>query len=347
MAKIWVIGGGIAGICMSHALRSRGVDVFFTDDQKQGGSSMAAAGIINPVTGKRFVKSWRFDEFLPFARSFYQNMETLLGGSIWQEKAITRLLRTPEEINDWSVRCTQPDYQALIGDVEEVGEWAALLHPGFKAAAILGAARVNFQNLITAYHHRAKEEGWYEKSSVNLGELPDAVKKYDAVVLCEGYVASENPWFPALPWQLAKGEALIVAIDGAKAASINSMLKKTHTLVPLGNGRFWTGGTYQWHYLDAKPSEGEKTTLVRQLNEVLAVPYRIEAHWAGVRPSVKDRRPFLGESPVVKRLFMFNGLGTKGALMAPYWAQHLTDHVLDGKTLDPLVDVQRVFSKNL
>lgn len=347
MAKIWVVGGGIAGISLCHTLRSRGVDVFFTDDQKAGGSSRAAAGIINPVTGKRFVKSWRFDEFFPFARQFYQTMEATFGGSIWQEKAITRLLRTPEEINDWSVRCTQPDYQALIGDVEEVGEWADLLHPGFKAAAILGAARVNFQHLITAYHNRAQEEGWYEKRSVDLSELPETIKQFDAVVLCEGYLASNNTYFPELPWQLAKGEALIVCIDGEKAAGINSMLKKTHTLVPLGNGRFWSGGTYQWFYPDAEPSEGEKNTLVRQLDEVLAVPYRIEAQWAGVRPSVKDRRPFLGESPVLKRLFMFNGLGTKGALMAPFWANHLSDHILEGKPLDPLVDVQRVFSKNL
>lgn len=347
MAKIWVVGGGIAGVCLSHTLRSRGADVFLTDDQKQGGSSRAAAGIVNPVTGKRFVKSWRYDDFFPFARQFYQKMEALLDGSIWQEKPITRLLRSPEEINDWSVRFTQPEYQALIGDVEDVGEWAPLLRPGFKSAAILGAARVNFQHLITAYQNRASTEGWFEKKSVETTELQDAIEKFDAVVVCEGYLASNNPFFPELPWQLAKGEALIVTIDGEKANGINSMLKKTHTLVPLGNGRFWSGGTYQWHYPDTEPSEGEKSTLVRQLDEVLTVPYRIEAHWAGVRPSVKDRRPFLGESPVLKRLFLLNGLGTKGALMAPFWANHLADHLLEGKQLDPLVDIQRVFSKNL
>ena len=123
---------------------------------------------------------------------------------------------------------------------------------------------------------------------------------------------------------------------------ITDMLKKTSLIAPLGDGLFWAGGSYQWHYPDLEPSAGERDYILGRLNEMLAVPFEIVGHSAGVRPSVKDRRPFLGESNLLPNVYMFNGLGTKGALLAPIWAEHLSNHMLKGEAISPEVWVGRL-----
>jgi len=64
-------------------------------------------------------------------------------------------------------------------------------------------------------------------------------------------------------------------------------------------------------------------------------------HKAGIRPTVKDRRPFLGAHPDHNNLYVFNGLGTKGVSLAPYFAKHLVDHMVDGVELMKEVSIGR------
>lgn len=151
-----------------------------------------------------------------------------------------------------------------------------------------------------------------------------------------------NPFFPDLAWQVVKGEAFIIRF--ATESGLNTpreMLKKEAIVVPIGDGLYWAGGTYNWTFDDENPTEGEKEILLGRLRDMLAVPFEIVAHRAAVRPATKDRRPFLGRSPLNDKVFIFNGLGTKGALLAPYWAQHLAEHLLNGASLDPEVDIRR------
>ena len=113
------------------------------------------------------------------------------------------------------------------------------------------------------------------------------------------------------------------------------------TLVPVGDNLFWAGGSYQWHFPDLLPSEGEKQFILKHIEEMLAAPFEIVGHVAGVRPTVKDRRPFIGQSVLHSKVFIFNVLGTKGALLAPFWAEHFAKHLLQGTSLDSMVDIRR------
>ena len=136
---------------LAHVLRHKGAQVMLAEGKLPGRSSEVAAGIINPVTGKRFVKSWRLDDFFPVARRQYQELEPQLGIQIWEERPILRLLATPEETNDWSVRCAQPDYADHLGELSSAGAWTPFLKPGFHFGAIRQAARVNFPKLINRF----------------------------------------------------------------------------------------------------------------------------------------------------------------------------------------------------
>ncbi len=342
--RVLVIGQGIAGTVLAWTLRQRGVQVHVADAAHPHQSSGVAAGIINPVTGKRFVKSWRFDDFYTLAQSAYREMEQALGVRIWHDHSILRLLETPQEKNDWALRMATPEYGALLGERADAGAWAPVLAPGFSVGVIRNAARVDFSMLMQQFRRLALQEGWLtpEQWSTQTARTRVAAGDFDAVVFCEGYRAALNPLFPGLAWQLSKGEAMILRFRAPQAAHIHTeMLKKTMLLAPLGDGLFWAGASYNWAYDDDGPSEAEQAFLEARIRPMLAVEYEVVRRMAAVRPTVKDRRPFLGESPIERKAFIFNGLGTKGALLAPFWAAHLADHILEGKALDREVDIQR------
>lgn len=339
--KILLIGQGIAGTMLAWSLQNRGAQVFVAEGCLPGDASSVAAGIINPVTGKRFVKSWQFDDFFSVAQTAYQSLEQTLNIEIWSEQSIVRLLASPEEANDWALRYASPDYAELLGETTDAGAWSRFLQPGFRFGVIRQAARVDFQKLMAAYRQKAIEEGVFLQKKIDCQQIEQQTNGYDTVIFCEGWRGEQNPFFPNLHWQLAKGEALLIRLKDEQASSIEAMLKKTVTLVPLGNGVFWAGGSYQWHFPHLLPSEGEKNFILNHLKEMLAAPFEVIGHRAGVRPTVKDRRPLVGQSQANPKFFIFNGLGTKGALLAPYWAAHFAQHLLEGKPLDAAVDIRR------
>ncbi len=341
MKKFLIVGQGIAGTMLAWSLQRRGAAVHLADGALPGRSSIAAAGVINPVTGRRFVRSWRFAEFYPVARSAYRALETELGISIWTDLSILRLLATPEEANDWSARCALPGYADFLSVPADAGHWAPVVKPGFHYGRIQPAARVNFSVLLPAFRQKARAEGCFFEKQIDYREIPQLSAAYDGIIFCEGWRARENPFFPDLSWQTAKGEALLIRLADPRPADGDQILKKTVTLVPLGDGLLWVGGAYQWNYTELTPGDSEKQSILEQLKEVLAVPFDIAGQVAGIRPTVKDRRPFVGESRVQPGVFLFNGLGSKGALLAPFWAEHLAEHMLDGKPLDREVDIRR------
>ena len=76
------------------------------------------------------------------------------------------------------------------------------------------------------------------------------------------------------------------------------------------------------------------------------LPFEIIDHQAGIRPTVKDRRPLLGVHPAHHQLAIFNGMGTKGVMLAPYFANHLVNHLENDDKLLPEIDIVR-FGKKL
>ena len=168
-------------------------------------------------------------------------------------------------------------------------------------------------------------------------ELVAAFRERGAEIASHGRTNSEHQ--ADLPE--AEDNILLIRLADPRPADGDQILKKTVTLVPLGDGLLWVGGAYQWNYTELTPGDSEKQSILEQLKEVLAVPFDIAGQVAGIRPTVKDRRPFVGESRVQPAVFLFNGLGSKGALLAPFWAEHLAEHMLDGKPLDREVDIRR------
>ncbi len=347
MTKILVVGQGIAGTLLAWSLRKKGVEVHVADGNLAGSSSSVAAGIINPVTGKRFVKSWRFDEFFPVAKKIYEEIEQEFGISIWKECPTLRLLGAPEEANDWSIRCAQPEYTDYLSETADAGPWSPLLKPNFRLGIIQKSARVKFPVFLSTFREKARQEGVFIEKNIDYQEVDLLLREYDRIVFCEGWRAEANPFFPETTFRVSKGEALIIRFPSrlttqSRLTSIASntppsgqttlsrqtaiptdMLKKTVLLAPLGDGTFWVGSTYDWNFDDPMPSAEGRDHILGYLHEMFDAPFEVVGHVAGIRPTMVDRRPVVGQSKINPKVFIFNGLGTKGSLLAPFFAEQL------------------------
>lgn len=340
-----VVGQGLAGTLISFMLERAGKDCLVIDAGIEQAASSVAAGIINPVTGRRYVKSWRIDTLLPFARRTYQELEALLGTSFASDYRIIRSIGSVKEENDWLARSADPSYEKYILDEADTSVFRDKIEPAFAYGELDRGMRVDIAGLIRHYRSYLTDTGKllpasFDHSMLQTGDSGVTYGEIQArgVIFCEGYRAKYNPLFNYLPFHGDKGEVLIVRIPGA---NFDKLLKQNIFIVPLEADLYWVGTTYFRSYETLEPTPEGKTWLLTKLSEILRLPFEVVDHRAAVRPTVKDRRPFLGAHPDISGLWLFNGLGTKGTSLGPYWADHLTKHILEGQELDPEVNINR------
>ena len=60
-----IVGQGLAGSLLASELLDAGKTIQIFDADHEGAASAIAAGIINPITGRRLVKSWMIMSFYP------------------------------------------------------------------------------------------------------------------------------------------------------------------------------------------------------------------------------------------------------------------------------------------
>ena len=162
---------------------------------------------------------------------------------------------------------------------------------------------------------------------------------FGKVVFCEGYKAQQNPFFKNLPFKLVKGEIMNIEHD---ALDLDVVLNKNGFLMPIGQNKFKVGATYEWNELNQEPSEKGKAQLLEKLTLIKEYDFKIIKHWAGVRPTTSDRRPLLGESTLQNNAYIFNGLGTKGVMIAPFYATQMVKFLFNETELDDEVSLKRI-----
>lgn len=304
-----------------------------------------AAGIVNPITGRRFVKSWRIEELLPAARKLYAELEDFLNVKIWHDLPLIRTLYNRGDENDWLARSADPGYPEYMDSRPDLGRLPKVTEPVFAYVGVRHAARVDIATLVESYRKKLKKEERFMEEEVNyqLFSFTETGVTYnrlhfDRIIFCEGWRARYNPWFGHLPHGGNKGEVLTVKTD---APLLQRMFKHRIFLVPRADGVYWIGATSENKFQDDSPTPANRQYLTDRLEEVLNVPFEVVDHQAAVRPTVRDRRPFLGVHPEHRNLFIFNGLGTKGASLAPLCSQWLFDYLEDEKSLPSEVDIRR------
>lgn len=346
-----IIGQGLAGSLLAWELRERGERILVLDDGHQSAASTAAAGLLNPVTGQRLVKTAGVDECLPFARERYRELERRLGRALLFEKPMWRLFRHPREQEAWRKRSEDPAYRGYLGEALT----AAALQPPFVAPeggfVQQQTGFLDTNALMAGIREQLSAGGHYRRQSVDynaIEPLGDRVRVGEhlcrRVIFCEGYKAQHNPWFDWLPFQPAKGEILSIQIDTPLPDAIINAGK---WLMPRGGNDYRLGATYDRERLDEQPTEEGVKELLDALPRLLApVPeYRVIERRAGVRPNTLDKQPFIGLHPKWPQLGIFNGFGSKGSLLIPWHAKRFAVALHGGNALPAEVAIRRYLSR--
>ena len=347
-----IIGQGLAGTALAWRLWQRGVPFRLVDREQPGTCSQIAAGLVTPITGMRLNLNWRFVELNSEAVAFYREVEARTGGVFYHAKDQVRLFRSEEERALFRRRLEDPALAAQVTQVAWDAEQAeSLLGNAFQApfggfeqrsggfldtAAYLAASRAFFSELGCQTQGEVRWE--------DLTALADGVRwreeSYAAAVFCQGWEAARNPWFEWVPFQSARGSILSARPgDWTEERVING---GGCWLLRRPDGSLRAGPTYEPRFDAARPQEPdpEKVAALRQrLAQMLQRSVSWEEVHTAVRPIVKRAKLLVGRHPSLPRVGFFNGLGSKGALRAPWAARQWVEHWLDGAALEAEIDL--------
>lgn len=305
-----IVGQGLAGTCLAWELWKRGAD-FMLLDRESGGSSRVAAGLINPVTGKNFEPSHRIAGFLPEALDFYQEVGKLIGRELWHPLPVLRLADGDKEWLKILTKTAQPEIAPWIrkGPMNVEG-WHGAVELG-------GGGRLDTRAFLDGSRDFFRASGLYQKSCLvpSEGAAP--------TIWCEGAAGLMRGAYG--PHRCAKGEILTIRATGWDEERIR--VGAGGWLVPLGDGIFKAGSTYEWNQLDETPTDAGRLRVSEIIRRLGGGDFEIIAHEAGIRPILRRSEPLIG--PLDDGNWVFNGLGSKGSLYAPGMARMLAAWIVD------------------
>lgn len=338
-----IVGQGLAGTTLALHLQAAGQRVLVLDAGKPVTASKIAAGLMTPITGQRLTLSWRVDEFLPYARGFYRQIEDKSHRSFFHDRKAVRLFTKEAEQAIFEKRRVDPKFCAHLAD-EAVD---ALLPENFADTSGGGFSMKAAQLDVAAFLDAARGLLTVEQTTVDWHR--DVAFDADAVsvlghsarylVSCEGYGAATNPYFGFVPFNAAKGDILTLRFDApVPAYSLHRGMWLAPTEDPCV---FRLGASYDWAQLDDVPDAAAGLALEEKLKSFFHVPYEVINHKAAVRPIVKESKALIGFHPTHSQLGFFNALGSKGSLHGPWFARLFCEAILTGGLVPPEFDVQQ------
>jgi glycine oxidase len=343
-----IAGQGLAGTVLAYTLLREGRSVLIIDDNDPAAASKVAAGIYNPIVPKRLAKSWRADELLPVMHEFYPSIEKLLHGTFFHTKRMIKPFTQEQEKLHWLKKAGEDMGEYLSTEIF-MDDMEGMIESPLGFSEILGTGNLDTITFLEGSRWYFKKLGIlleerFDHRLLALKEEDEAVyKDYHAgkVIFCEGHRAAENPYFSFADYRLTKGEVLIIKLPEDRSIAQDFIINKGVFVLPLENNTYKVGATFDWQDMTQEPTTKARLELAEKLRKVLKIPFEIVDQQAGIRPTINDRRPVIGLHPEHSMLGIFNGLGTKGVMLAPYFAKHFSGFLQGRHPLDPEVDVLR------
>lgn len=325
-----IIGQGVSGTFLSYFFDKASLDYIVIDDNYSKSPSRVAAGLINPVTGRRLVKVWMDDIIIPFAEKTYTEIGTLLNIQTIYKKKILDLFPNPFMRGSFIKRLNQDlpyielnEDPYLMSDLFNYEFGSGFINPGYY---------INLADLLPAWRNYLIQknrfiEDTFDYVGLHIADNNVSYKDIEAkqIIFCDGNNGIHNPYFANLPFALNKGETLMIE---APDLPDNFIYKKSRTIVPMAQkGIFWVGTNYIWNFDNDAITEEYAVSTKQILDNWLKVPYKVLEHRSAVRPATVERRPFVGFHPIHKNVGILNGLGTKGCSLGPFFANQLFQNI--------------------
>jgi glycine/D-amino acid oxidase-like deaminating enzyme len=338
-----IVGQGLAGSILAYELFQLGHQVTIYDKGHDLSASRCAAGLYNPITGRKMVKTWMADELFEDLESYYFELQKMLGVEFLHPLPIYRPFFSVEELNDWMGRASSPESTSFIGEVRQKSIGLMNFNDPYGGILLKKSGYVDLPVLLKSFRKYFIYKGILKNELFDWGkvECQDTAVMYeeqtfDRVISCEGPAVNKNAFFRHLKFKPVKGELLDVRCQ----LKSNLILNRGVFMIPK-EGFYTIGSNYDHSILDWTPSEKGLNSIMDKLSRIFVGEVDVINHRAGIRPATFDRRPFIGFHPDYKRIGIFNGFGAKGVTLIPYFAKHLIDHIFYNKEVMPEVSLLR------
>jgi glycine/D-amino acid oxidase-like deaminating enzyme len=340
-----IVGQGIAGSLLAYELIKAKRVVLIVDAAEDGTCSHTGAGIMHPVTGRRLVKQWKADTLIPFAKNKYCELESETGKDFFYELPILEMYTSIKNRNDWAGRSCEQGFADYLGEEIDAAALQKYFNTDSGGILINGSGYVDMHKMLDAMREYFREQKAYRQTSYVEGDAVSEegfVRWKDTVapkiIYCTGRNVMDSKYFKHLPFIPAKGEILDIYSEELPQDYI---VNREMYILPVCDHHFRVGATYEWDFANDLPTESAREKIEEFLKKFLKVKYEITGHKASIRPATQDRRPFIGMHPEYPEVGVFSGLGTKGAMLAPYYAKQFANFLVTGKRIDEEVSVER------
>lgn len=347
MIDYLIVGCGLAGISFAEEALQHSKTILVIDNDSQN-SSKIAGGLYNPVILKRFSEVWEAQAQLVTMNAFYAQLKPRIEKQFDFKMPILRKFFSIEEQNNWFAASDKPALTPFLSTQLHFKEYKGIAAP-FGYGEVLHTGYVDTALLLSTYRNYLVQNNWFHQESFEYDSLlfeEDGIRYKDIqakhIIFAEGFGLHANPYFNELPLDGTKGELLIIK---APDLDLDVIVNTSVFILPIGDDLFKVGATYNWKDKTELPTEEGKTELVERIQEIIGCDFEIVSHFAGVRPTVRDRRPLVGTHSVHKRAHVLNGLGTRGVMLGPAMAKYLYNVIENQIPLNKEIDIQRFANK--
>lgn len=332
MRDFVIVGDGIAGTCIAWQMWKHGYNFLLVGDHHPRSSNMAA-GIINPITGRNFVLSWRYHEIFEYLVSFYSNLPI---NDHFLHMQIFRAINSPKAMNQLSIQQAEQLSSAYVDQISyEVPTRNLSFENVLAWLKIKNGGRLDIEKFLTDSHVFFDRNSAYQKSEITKGDISLeesllSVRGFNA----KGYVFAEGAPVPRkglieMDVRPQKGERLLFRSEDLQ---INFIVKNKYFIVPLGESIYWLGSNYQPGSLEERPTRSFYQEATKFLEQSLIVPFEILEHGLGFRPATPSRKPIIGKHDTYTNAYFMNGLGSKGSSLAPLFSEMLIGMIVDNNS---------------
>ena len=347
MIDYLIIGSGLAGISFAEIALRNDKSILVLDNNSQN-SSKIAGGLYNPVILKRFSEVWKAQEQLFLMNEFYTILEEKLNCKVDFKSPILRKFFSVEEQNNWFAASDKVALAPFLS-TELISKKYIGIDSPYGYGEVLQTGYVDTALLLNKYREYLKHNNLFQEESFNYDALiinSDGIQYKNIhtkhIIFAEGFGMHANPYFNQLPLDGTKGELFIIK---APELDLDVIVNTSVFILPLGNDLFKVGATYNWKDKTDLPTEEGKTELVDRIKEIITCDFEIVEHFAGVRPTVKDRRPLVGTHRNYEFIHILNGLGTRGVMLGPAMAKALFENIEYHVPLNKEIDIKRFLPK--
>ncbi len=348
-ADVLIAGAGLAGA--SAALRlSADHDVLLVEaDRPAAGASGAAAGLVNPLMGRKAKAVWRLPDALD---AFYDTLDVADASDLFDDGGLLRpaveekqvrffhdaLDRTPSVAEWWPEAKVRERFPAVqtTGGALWIPCGGAIAVPPF-VEAMIDAARTRGATVQTG----TRVTDWSETGDHATVEITcddGSTERFTThhLILALGYGYTDHAELAALGLHSVKGQT--VRVRCAEAIGPLRPMSGRGYVVPDASApnTLILGSSYVHDFDDVEPSDESTEYIVDKTATMLPAVRSAEVLGAvaGVRVYAdQSNLPIVGPLPGRTRIWAFTALGSKGLLTAPLIARELPGFLADPSTI--------------